>query len=188
MISSAISCLNVLNRRDDASEKDVDEDDYSSDDSAAEEKSKRGASLLSPTKSMIRKTLVSPLKMGSPGRDSMTDRSLSPMRRGSVQSRNSLRGARTQPGQILADYRALVNLRKMLTNKFGTLSTVFAFSVLLGGFERKLMIRPVLTATIPTSQSKQEIEVKGMCLFFFLILITGIKSSHSARKLSACHF
>jgi hypothetical protein len=115
---------------------------------------------------MIRKTLVSPLKMGSPGRDSLTDRSVSPIRRGSVQSRNSLRrGSRAQPVQILADYRAIVNLRKALTNKFGSLTTVFAFSVLLGGFDRKLMIRPILTSTIPPSASlakQEEAEVESV--------------------------
>jgi hypothetical protein len=58
-----------------------------------------------------------------------------------------------------------VNLRKALTNKFGSLTTVFAFSVLLGGFDRKLMIRPILTSTIPPSASlakQEEAEVQSV--------------------------
>jgi hypothetical protein len=185
VISSGISCLNVLSQHVSSQEgnEDNEDDDESSDDSTGEDHKRRGSRvaspLMSPTKTMIGKTLVSPLRMGSPGRDSVaaTDRSsfLSPMRRGSVQSRNSLRrGSRTQPAQLLADYRALTNLRKTLANKFGSLTTVFAFSVLLGGFDRKLMIRPILTATIPpvasatASPSKQRLEVS--CSFLFLSL------------------
>jgi hypothetical protein len=100
---------------------------------------------LSPARSLGRNSQLSPTRTGrlsSPGsaRDSFSDRSLSPMRRGSVQSRKSLRRSslgQNQPPQILADFHALTHFRKEIAKKCGPSKAIFAFSVFLGALTER---------------------------------------------------
>lgn len=143
VVSSAVSCLNVLNHCQTEEPTEIDDDDDTSDDSnTSERRSKR---VMSPPRALEQQTVRSPLRMGSPPKNLLSERNLSPLRRGSVQSR---RGSLTS-FDPLANFKALSHFRKAMAKKHGSLKTVFASSVFLGGFDRKILVRPLFTTTIP---------------------------------------
>lgn len=146
VVSLAISSLNVLNHQQNAEENE-DDGETSEDSSESESRSKRAA--MSPPRTLGRNTVVSPLRMGSPSTNLFLDRGVSPPRRGSVQSRASNRRGSMATCEPLADFRALSHFRKTIAKKYGSSKAIIAFSVFLGGFDRKILVRPLFATTIP---------------------------------------
>lgn len=128
--------------------------------------------LQSPPKSAKRNSLKSPNFIpGSPfsqfNKYDQQSQSMSPSRRSSVQQygtpggngsinnrRGSMASAVYKPPQILANYKNLCELRKRIGNKYGLDVIISAFSVTLGGFDRKIFIRPILLPIIQNNTKK----------------------------------
>lgn len=172
IVSSAISSLNVLsykfrslyniNDGDDNKNNDGNESDGSSITSIDPNENR---DFQSPPKSAKRNSVTSNTNFsnlpGSPYSQfnrNEQQQSISPTRRESITGgsnrRGSLASAVYKPPQILANYKNLSDLRKQLKNKYGSDVLISAFSVTLGGFDRKIFIRPILLPILQTTKDE----------------------------------
>jgi hypothetical protein len=141
-MSSAISSLNVLEFKSKFLQDHCDENSDASSEASDvrfDDDSRSPSPRNESTGGNMNSRLHTPL-----GLDEKIDRAHSPnRRRSSVAVRRGSASTTHQQPQLLADFKALLDLRKIVAAKYGQEITVAAFSVTLGAFDRKIIVHPI---------------------------------------------